>query len=62
MINGISNEDIENYCKSEEGFEVAGGFKIQGFGSILFKGIKGDYYNCVGLPISMLFKELCSFL
>lgn len=62
MIEGISNKDIENYCKSEEGFEVAGGFKIQGFGSILFKGIKGDYYNCVGLPISMLFKELCSFL
>lgn len=47
------NEDvIQAYIESEEGLEVAGGFKYQQLGCLLFDFISGDYYNVVGLPIN----------
>ncbi|KAI3406569.2 hypothetical protein KGF56_000701 [Candida oxycetoniae] len=46
-----NNEDVMNgYIDSEEGLEVAGGFKFQERGCLLFKEITGDYLNIVGLP------------
>ncbi|KAI5965099.1 hypothetical protein KGF57_000892 [Candida theae] len=45
------NDDIVNaYIESGEGLEVAGGFKYQQLGCLLFDSISGDYYNVVGLP------------
>lgn len=45
------NEDIIcAYIDSGEGLEVAGGFKFQQVGCLLFDKISGDYYNVVGLP------------
>jgi septum formation protein len=58
LIDNISDELIEQYCQSGEGLEVAGGFKIQGYGAILFDSINGDFYNCVGLPASKVFNEI----
>lgn len=62
LVDAISDEDITNYCRSGEGLEVAGGFKIQGLGAVLFDCICGDYYNCVGLPASRVFREICSLI
>jgi len=60
----VENEDadIRSYCRSGEGLEVAGGFKIQGLGAVLFDAIDGDFYNCVGLPASRVFGEICSLV
>ncbi|CAD1812843.1 septum formation protein Maf [Candida parapsilosis] len=45
------NKDIiRAYIESGEGLEVAGGFKYQQLGCLLFDKISGDYYNVVGLP------------
>ncbi|KAI5970160.1 hypothetical protein CANMA_000771 [Candida margitis] len=45
------NDDIiRAYIESGEGLEVAGGFKYQQLGCLLFNEISGDYYNVVGLP------------
>ncbi|CAI5760383.1 unnamed protein product [Candida verbasci] len=41
---------INSYIESEEGLQVAGGFKYQGKGCLLFKSMVGDYLNVVGLP------------
>jgi predicted house-cleaning NTP pyrophosphatase (Maf/HAM1 superfamily) len=38
--------------------DKAGGYGIQGTFAKYVKGIKGDYYNVVGLPISRLYREL----
>lgn len=38
--------------------DKAGGYAIQGTFAKYVKGIKGDYYNVVGLPISRLYQEL----
>lgn len=38
--------------------DKAGGYAIQGTFARYVKGIRGDYYNVVGLPISRLYHEL----
>lgn len=62
LIDNLTDEIINEYCRTNEGLEVAGGFKIQGKGAILFKGIKGDFYNCVGLPINLVFEEISKLI
>lgn len=42
--------------------DKAGGYAIQGTFAKHVKGIKGDYYNVVGLPISRLYRELKKFI
>lgn len=41
------------YIESKEGLEVAGGFKYQGLGCLLFDSMEGDYFNVVGLPVKV---------
>jgi septum formation protein len=54
----LSSEEIEYYLESEEWKGKAGGYAIQGLGRLLIKGIKGDYYNVVGLPMSWIWQTL----
>lgn len=54
----VSQEVLEAYLDSEEGLEVAGGFKFQEMGNVLFTGIDGDYFNVVGLPAKTTFEML----
>lgn len=54
----LSDEEIDTYIKSGEPFDKAGGYGIQGFGSMLVRQIEGDYYTVVGLPVSRLVREL----
>lgn len=62
LVDGLTDAAICSYCRSGEGLEVAGGFKIQGLGAVLFDAIDGDFYNCVGLPASRVFAEICSLV
>jgi septum formation protein len=54
----LSDEEINIYIKSGEPFDKAGGYGIQGFGSMLVREINGDYYTVMGLPVSRLIREL----
>lgn len=53
---------IKKYVESKDGLNVAGGFKIQGPSAVLIKGIEGDYYNVVGLPVNKTYKTLLQLI
>lgn len=53
---------INNYVESEDGLQVAGGFKIQGPSGVLIKGIEGDYYNVVGLPLNKTYRTILDLI
>ncbi len=50
--------EIDDYIASEEPFDKAGGYGIQGLGAKLVKEITGDYFSVVGLPISKVYRAL----
>ena len=57
----ITVVDCKEYCKTNEPFDKAGSYGIQGYGSAFIKKINGSYSNIVGLPIHEmveLLKEL----
>lgn len=56
-----SDEFIKWYIKSEEPFDKAGSYAIQGKGCLMVDRIEGCYDNVVGLPVSELFERLIKF-
>lgn len=58
MFRKLSDNDINAYIRTEEPSDKAGAYGIQGKGSLLVEGIRGDYFNVVGLPVSELAKTL----
>lgn len=58
----ISDALLKEYVRSGEGWNAAGGFCLQGMGSLLIDSIDGDYYNVVGLPANELFKLLLKMI
>lgn len=52
---------LERYISTEEPYDKAGGYAIQGYGSLMVECIGGCYFNIMGLPLyrlsSMLMTE-----
>ena len=58
----MSREEIWKYIDSDEPMDKAGSYGIQGKFAAHIKGIEGDYFNVVGLPIGRVYQELKIFL
>lgn len=50
----LSEGEIEDYIRTGEPMDKAGAYGIQGYGALFIEGIRGDYYNVMGLPVCRL--------
>ena len=57
----LEPEEITNYIATGEPMDKAGAYGIQGRGALLVSGIKGDYFNVMGLPVYRLGRILAQF-
>ncbi|MBR6328932.1 MAG: septum formation protein Maf [Lachnospiraceae bacterium] len=53
----LDRAETEAYIASGEPMDKAGAYGIQGLFSVHIKGITGDYFNVVGLPVARLYAE-----
>ncbi len=54
----LSVEEMENYISSDEPYDKAGGYAVQGRASLYINKLEGDYFNVVGMPVNLLYKTL----
>jgi septum formation protein len=54
----LSPNEIEWYIRTDEPFDKAGAYAIQGLGTFLVKSINGSYTNVVGLPVCEVIEHL----
>jgi len=57
----LTEEEISSYINSGEPMDKAGAYGIQGLGCLLVRGIEGDFFNVVGLPVARLYREIQAF-
>ena len=57
----LTEEEIRRYVDSGEPMDKAGAYGIQGKGALLVRGIQGDYYTVMGLPIARVVRALAQF-
>lgn len=54
----LTDEEIASYHRRVNPFDKAGGFDIEGWGSIFIHRIEGCYSNVIGLPMAKLSRML----
>lgn len=54
----LTYDEIAAYMDTDEPYDKAGGYAIQGKGALLIESIYGDYYTVVGLPLGILYRAL----
>lgn len=60
-VSKMTENEIINYINTDEPYDKAGGYAIQGLFGKYIEGIEGDYFNVVGVPINEINKHLKKF-
>ena len=58
----LSEEEIDFYASTQEPYDKAGAYAIQGRAALWLDRIEGDYYTIMGLPVSRTVQTLAHFL
>lgn len=56
----LTHAEIERYIRTGEPMDKAGAYGVQGYGCVLVESLCGDYFNVMGLPVSMLYGILAN--
>ena len=54
----FAEDELAAYLATGEPLDKAGAYGIQGHGALLIRGIEGDYYSVMGLPVAPLYETL----
>ena len=55
----LGEDEIDAYVRSGAPMDKAGAYGIQSdLGAVFVSGIRGDYFNVVGLPLHRMYREL----
>lgn len=58
FISEMSDQEIEDYINTQEPYDKAGAYAIQGIFAKHIEKIEGDYYNVMGLPLNEVYNKL----
>ncbi len=54
----MSDAEIDFYLATQEPFDKAGAYAIQGKAAVFIEKIEGDFFNVVGFPVGKFFQHL----
>ena len=57
-----SDEEIIKYASTNEPYDKAGAYAIQGYFGRFVKSVKGDYFTIIGMPKALVYKYICEYL
>jgi len=57
-FNEMSDDEIKEYLNTNEPFDKAGAYGIQGYGARYISKVDGDYYSVMGVPLQKLYNKL----
>ena len=58
----LNEATIRRYVATGEPMDKAGAYGIQGYGALMVRGVRGCYFNVMGLPLALLGETLRSIL
>lgn len=56
----LTEPELERYLATDEPYDKAGGYGIQGAAARFVEGIDGCYFNVMGLPVHTVYRMLCA--
>jgi nucleoside triphosphate pyrophosphatase len=61
-VKRLTEDEIDEYIATGEPMDKAGAYGIQGLFSVYVKGVRGCFFNVVGLPLPRLFELVKEYL
>lgn len=58
IFDPLSEEEIQAYISTNEPYDKAGAYAVQGYASRFIPAIKGCYFNVMGLPVRLVYQML----
>ncbi len=58
----LVDDAVARYVATGEPMDKAGAYGIQGYGALMVRGVRGCYFNVMGLPLARLGEALRTFL